>query len=126
VKHAVECGIWVPIQQLLWVQENQGNLDRVWPVAGPPDANRLLASSLALNTWTLTLFPICAVALLKNIYKYIYMCILFFVFCFTKPCITPAERMNAYMHKYAFICIRDSLIISNSGVYCSLEKSDVI
>jgi hypothetical protein len=37
----------------------------------------------------------------------------------TKLCITPAERMNAYMHKYAYnytyVCNCDSLIIGKFG-----------
>jgi hypothetical protein len=33
----------------------------------------------------------------------------------TKPCITPVEGMNIYMHKYRFIFICDSLIIGKFG-----------
>jgi hypothetical protein len=64
VKYAVQRGTWVPSQHLLW---HQGN--RVGRSQDLPDANWLLASSLALNTRALTLVPISAAALLKNIYK---------------------------------------------------------
>jgi hypothetical protein len=37
----------------------------------------------------------------------------------TKPCVIPAEGMNAYMnkfaYKYTYICICDSLIIGKFG-----------
>jgi hypothetical protein len=59
----------------------------------------------------------------------------------TKPCITPAEGMNAYMKKYAYkytcIFICDSLIISKFGslfwknwmvyeVCCSSSNKDYV
>jgi hypothetical protein len=93
------------------------------------DANWPLASSPALNTLVLTLVPICAVFFLffllfsfsletftSCFYKHFYV---YIIWISTKPCITPAEGMNAYMHKYAYkytyICICDSLIIGKFG-----------
>jgi hypothetical protein len=45
------------------------NLDLVGRSQDRPDANCLLVSSLALNMRALTSVPICAAALLKNIYN---------------------------------------------------------
>jgi hypothetical protein len=49
-------------------------------------------------------------------YKHFY---LYIIWVSTKLCITPAEGMNAYLHKcaykYTYICICDSLIIGNFG-----------
>jgi hypothetical protein len=91
-------------------------LDRVGRLQDLPDANWLVTSSPALHTRALILVLTCAVALLKNIYKLFYR--YFYVHIFwisTKQCITPAKGMNAYMHKYTYICICDSLIIGKFG-----------
>jgi hypothetical protein len=56
------------------------NLDRVGRSQDLPDANRLLVSSPALNTPTLTLVPICAVALFGNkVYIFIFTYLSFHV-----------------------------------------------
>jgi hypothetical protein len=54
VKHAVQRGIWVPTFAL-GRKETTENHDRVGRSQDLPDANRPLASSLALNTRALTL-----------------------------------------------------------------------
>jgi hypothetical protein len=108
-KHAIQRGIWVPTQHLLW------DLDRVGRSQDLLNANWLLASSQALNMQVLTLVPICAVALLKRIYMlFLQMFHVHIFWICTKQCTTPAEGMHTYMHKYAYkhtyICICDFLI----------------
>jgi hypothetical protein len=48
----------------------------------------------------------------------------------SKPCITPAEGVNVYMHKYAYnytyICNFDALIIGKFGSSLSGSKSSSI
>jgi hypothetical protein len=81
------------------------NLDRVGRSQNLPDANWLLVSNLALNTRVLTLDPICAVFFpsFENIYKlFLQKILLHIIWIRTKPRITPAEGMNAYMHNYAY------------------------
>jgi hypothetical protein len=101
------------------------NLDRVIRLQDRPVTNWLLASSPSGNIyassnispylccWFLSfilLFPH------KFFYKYFYVRI---IWIGTKPCITHAEGMNAYMnkcaYKYTYICICDSLIIGEFG-----------
>jgi hypothetical protein len=78
------------------------NLDRVGRSQDLPEANWLLASSLTLNMWALTLVPICAVAFFNKLFLHIFY--VHIIWMSTKQCITPAEWMNAYMNKYACKC----------------------
>jgi hypothetical protein len=57
VKHAVQRGIWVPTQHVLW---DQGKPWSSWPVAGPSGCKPTSSQHPALNTWALTLIPIFA------------------------------------------------------------------
>jgi hypothetical protein len=104
------------------------NLDRVGRLQDLPDANWLVASSPALNTWAITLVPICPFDLLKNIYKLFYKYFYAHVIWIsTEPCITPAEGMNAYMNKcaynYTHVYVSVILWLSvNLEVYYSLKK----
>jgi hypothetical protein len=128
VKHAVQHGNLGSISAFaLRLRKTTENLDRVGLSQYLPDANWLLSSSPALNTQALTLVHICAVALLKNIYKFLTNTFIVNInWICTKPCTTPAEGMNKYAYKYTYICICDSWLSVNLGVYCSLEKWDVI
>jgi hypothetical protein len=75
-----------------------------------------------LKTQALTLVPTCAVAFFflfssqVVFYNYFYVRM---IWVSTKPCITPAEGMNAYKNKYAYkytyIRICNSLIIGKFG-----------
>jgi hypothetical protein len=74
-------------------KETTENLDRIGRSQDLPDANRLLASSPALNSGALILVPICAFFFpfpLKTITT----------FFFTR--IVSCGRNDAYMHKYAY------------------------
>jgi hypothetical protein len=67
VKHAVQRGILGTNSAFArGSRKTTENLDRVGRSQDLPDANRLLANSPALNTRTLTLVPICAVALFER------------------------------------------------------------
>jgi hypothetical protein len=59
-KHAVQRGIWVPTQHLLWDKGKPRKTFRVGRSQDLPDANWLLASSPAPNTRVPTPVPICA------------------------------------------------------------------
>jgi hypothetical protein len=114
------------------------NLDQVGWSQDLPDANWLLASSPALNTWALTLVPICAVFssfffFFEKIHKlFLQKFYLYIIWISTKPCITPVEGMKAYMRKYAYkytyINNCDSLTIRKfwSSLYFVKKKNSVV
>jgi hypothetical protein len=79
VKHAVQRGILGTSSAFaLGSRKTTENLDRVGRSQDLPDTNWLLASSPALNTRTLKLVPICAVALLGEKFTYFFYIIFFF------------------------------------------------
>jgi hypothetical protein len=106
------------------------------------DANWLLGSSPALNTRALTLVSVSIVFLsllcLVSFFLFISLSLkscklvlqtfyLYIIWISTKPCIIPAEGMNACMHKYVYkyacACIFDSFII---GKFCSSNNKDYV
>jgi hypothetical protein len=67
---AVQCSVVFGTQLSICsvIEETTGNLGRVCQSQDVPNSNRLLASSPAMNTRALTLFRVCAVPYLRNIY----------------------------------------------------------
>jgi hypothetical protein len=117
--------------------KNTESLERVGRSQILRDANWLLASSPALNTRALTLVPICARFFFCFVFLFphnlFFLQIFFIIFLWfilyyfydldkQQQCITPAEGMNAYMNKYAYICNYDSLIIGKFGSLLSFGK----
>jgi hypothetical protein len=118
----------------LWPRKTKEKLNRVGLSQDLPDANWILASSPALKMRVLTLVPICTFFSLFPFfspletaiswsYKHFY---LYIIWISTKPCITPAEKINTYMHKYAYkytyICNCDSSIIGKFSSSLYLKK----
>jgi hypothetical protein len=119
VKHAVQRGIWVPTQHLLW---DRGKPRKTWS-QDLPDANWLLASSPALKTRTLTLVPIW---LLLYLYKFTYYSALWMAS--KQLCITlqgAGEAYNRHVHAtYISAILRflfhDADLTESTWRYCHL------
>jgi hypothetical protein len=114
------------------------NLDQVGRSQDLLDANWLLASSLALNPQALTLVPICAVVYFfcspppPHLLTICFLQLLLWAYDLDKQQTmynTCGRNKCIYMNKYAYKYISVSVILWSSlnlGVYCSLEKSDVL
>jgi hypothetical protein len=112
VKCAVQREIRVQTQHLLWDKENHWKPSSRWPVAGPFGCKLTSSQQSGIkyespNTssyiccfpFFLSFFPFFVENISKLLLQKFY---LYMIWINTKPCITPAKVMNAYMHKYAY------------------------
>jgi hypothetical protein len=100
---SMQCNVEFGYQLIICsgTKESHGKPSSSWPVAGPSGC-KLTSSEPATSCFL----------------QYFYVRT---IWISTISFITPAEGMNAYMSKYAY-----KYTSVNLGVYCSLEKSDVV
>jgi hypothetical protein len=97
------------------IKENHGKTLSSWPLAGPSGCNLISRQQLCIKYANPNISPYPWCCFIENLtscfYKYFYVHIFWIS---TKPCVTPAEGIHAYMHKYGYLIIG------------GLEKSNVI
>jgi hypothetical protein len=101
-------------------KENHGKSWLSWPVTGPSGCKLTYSQQAGIKYASPNISPyLCCVFLFLFSKRFLFFQKLFFynyfyvrtVWISTKPLITSAEGINAYMNKYAYICVCDSLII---------------
>jgi hypothetical protein len=123
VKHTVQCGIWAPMQHPLWDQGKPRKPQLSWLVAGPSRHKPTSSQQSGIKYMTPNTSPHLCYFFSFPLWKHLQVALtkfhLYITWINTKPCITPTERTNAYMHKRAhnhtYICNRDSLTIDKFG-----------
>jgi hypothetical protein len=89
-------------------KENHGKPWSSWPVAGPSGYKLTSSQQSGIkyaspNTSPYLWFFFFLSFFFENNYKlFLQNFYLYIIWISTKPCITPAEGMNPYMHKYAY------------------------